>query len=543
MLEQIKRIWLSSGRGTYLLLLAAHLILLNAGYFFILFWGTGEYSIFTKADVYPVFFPLSLLGILLLLLGMTPCYRRRAVSKDGEDLALPTRLSLIALWIPAALFLALQTTVFLICSVTVPRFYVEPMTILRQGLSACLISAIFCLLCSFLHLVAAHPLWYWLGTLALHVAPMILGWGCYQIYNLHPFAEFEEFNPLTACALLRFTVASSSPPQWTLVTLGIVIGFAAVLWHLLRWKRDAILALLTSVYQVLTIAAIMLAAGVGFATLFHGEYSITVLSAVVLCGISALSIPLTLFVFRKRKPILHGVAMLLAVSVAIPALMGLIPLKAQEDATYVPNAEDVLRVEVSLSSTESFTVEGEGVAEILEIHKSLLELMEEGHLPDRSIRPWEEPSYVADVWTSIHFQYELKDGTSVWRSYDKLLDPAFDTIFLSVLKSNAYLEALQRIHILTDPAYDTRPYMRRYEGGKQTIYLELDKACVERLIQIYSEELVLATPSAFYEEYSEIILIGAYGYQDRVLYVPRSFTRSWEIDRILVEFMIENKKS
>ena len=170
-----------------------------------------------------------------------------------------------------------------------------------------------------------------------------------------------------------------------------------------------------------------------------------------------------------------------------------------------------------MDSIEEFEVE-KHFEDCIDLHGVLLELFEDGYLPDETEYPYKEPECIADLWEDANFRYKLKDGKYFHREYRDLKDSAFDKFYIQLMKSDMYAYSLQKIK-------PDNPQMRYfYYGDDNGKWCELPESCIVELLNTYCDELKMADKSAFYEDYETIRLTGVYDYRDRIIYIPLSFT-------------------
>lgn len=507
----VKRISLSKKRIPFYSILLILFIILNVFSVPSLFSSGND--LFDADDTPIILIAFTLIAFLILISIITPYwFKKESMAKMVEDEPQPSVWDKIfSLWIPFCCYIIAQMIVLGFCEKISPYFNMSFITILFNGIALCGLIFIWITICAVLYFVARSICWYFICFLVLNFAPIIISQGCYEIYNVSSLIPHKTWNPLSFNLFVSAATLFNYSTIFLLVT-GVIIGVFVYLQH--RKKNLRILGLTTFsiVYKILVILLVSLSAAFLLSRLFMGESQISF--NYILCFlVVALSVSIVFgyFAFRRNKPISRIIITSLAVVVSCALILGAIPYSVQKEAYILPDIEDIESVELFLDSIEEFEVE-KYLDDCIELHKILLELFEDGYLPDETAYPYNEPECIADLWEDANFRYKLKDGKSFYREYRDLKDSAFDEFYIRFMKSDLYAYSLQKTEM-------NNPQMQIF--GK---WCEIPESYIEELLKTYCDELKKADKSAFYEGFGTIRLTGVYNFRDRIIYIPLSFT-------------------
>lgn len=517
-LNFVKSLCLSKNRVPFYIVLGFLFVILNLFCVPSLFSSGND--LFDADDTPIILIAFTLIAFLILISIITPYwFKKESIEKMVEDELQPSVWNKIfSLWIPFCFYIIAQMIVLGFCEKISPYFNTSFIVILFNGIALCGLIFVWITICAVLYFVARSVRWYFIGFLALNFAPIIISQGCYEIYNVSSLVLHKTWNPLS---FNLFVVSAATLFNYSTIFLlvtGVIIGVFMYLQH--RKKNPRILGLTTFsiIYKILVIFLISLSAAFLLSRLFMGESQISF--NYILCFlVVALSVSIVFgyFAFRRNKLISRIIITSLAVVVSCALILGAIPYSVQKEAYILPDIEDIESVELFLDSIEEFEVD-EYFDDCIELHKILLELFEDGYLPDETEYPYNEPECIADLWEDANFRYKLKDGKSFYREYRDLKDSAFDEFYIRLMKSDMYAYSLQKTEI-------NNPQMRYFSFGDDIgKWRELPESCIEELLKTYCDELKTADKSAFYEGYETIRLTGVYDFRDRIIYIPLSFT-------------------
>lgn len=515
-LNFVKSLYLSQNRIPFYIVLGLLFVILNL--FFVPSLFSSGNDLFDTNDTPVILIIFTLIAFLILIFIMTPfCLQKKNTQTIDEDEPQPSVwVKILSLWVPLCLYLIAQMVVFGVCEILSPEFNIPFIAIMLPGIALCVLIFIWIIICAFLYLVARSIGWYFIGLLALNFAPIIISQGCYEIYNYSFLLPNKGCNPLSfnlfiisAATLFNFTAAF-------LLVSGIIGVFIYLLCR--KKKHQTInLTALSTVYKIILIFLISLSAAFLIAKPFMLKNQISL--NYILCFlvvVLSVTILLTVLSFKRNKLLIKMGITILAVAVFSALIFGFIPVQVQNEAYILPDKEEIESVEIFLDSIEEFEVD-KHFDDCVYLHKILLELFENGHLPDETEYPYEAPECIADLWENANFHYKLKDGKYLSREYRDLKDSAFDEFYIELLKSDMYAYSLKKTKL-------DNPQMRYYYGNPDGKWCELPESCVEELLKTYCDELKKADKSAFYEEYETIRLTGVYDFRDRIIYIPLSFT-------------------
>lgn len=515
--SSVKRICFSKKCVAFYIVLGLLFVILNLFSIPSLFSSGND--LFDANDTPIILIVFTLIGFLILISILTPSWlKKKSTQTIDEDEPQPSVWDKIfSLWIPFCCYIIAQMIVLGFCVKISPYFNMSFIVILFNAIALCGLIFVWITICAVLYFVARSICWYFIGFLVLNFTPIIISQGCYEIYNVSSLIPHKTWNPLS---FNLFVVSAATLFNYSTIFLlvtGVIIGVFVYLQH--RKKNLRILGLTTFsiIYKILVILLVSLSAAFLLSRLFMGESQISF--NYILCFlVVALSVSIVFgyFAFRRNKPISRIIITSLAVVVSCALILGAIPYSVQKEAYILPDIEDIESVELFLDSIEEFEVE-KYLDDCIELHKILLELFEDGYLPDETEYPYNEPECIADLWEDANFRYKLKDGKSFYREYRDLKDSAFDEFYIRLMKSDMYAYSLKKTKL-------DNPQMRYYYGNPDGKWCELPESCVEELLKTYCDELKKADKSAFYEEYETIRLTGVYDFRDRIIYIPLSFT-------------------
>ncbi len=508
--DSVKRICLSPNRIPFYSILALLFIILNILSVPTLFSSGND--LFDANDTPILLSVFTLIGFLILISIVTPFWlQKKNTEAIDEDEPQPSaQLKILSLWVPFCFYITAQMMVFGICEELSPEFNIPFIFILLACVALCILIFVWIIICACLYFVARSMRWYFVGVLSLHFAPIIISWGCYEIYNVSPLVPYKDWNPLNF-NLFVASVALFGYPIVLLLVLGMIIGIFLFMWRREKDHPTTDLTVLSIAYKIIVIFLISLSGAFLLSSNFIGknQISLTYIFCFLVVALSV-AILLAFFTFHRNRLFLRTGITVFAVLVSSALILGVIPARVQKEAYILPDKEEIKSVKLFLGSMEDFEVDAH-FEDCIDLHGVLLELFEEGYLPDETEHPYKEPECIADLWEDANFRYKLKDGKSLYREYRDLKDPAFDDFYIRLMKSDMYAYSLQKTQM-------HNPKMQIF--GK---WCELPESCVEELLKTYCNELKKADKSAFYEEYGTIRLSGVYDFQDRFIYIPLSF--------------------
>lgn len=511
----VKRICLSKKCIPLYIILTLLFVRLNI--FFVPNLFSAGSDLFVTNDIPVLLAIFTLIAFLILISIITPFWlKKRKTEAVDEDEPQPSGgVKIFSLWVPFGFYIIAQMIVLGFCENRSSFLNISFIVILLSGIVIGGLIFVWITICAGIYFVARSVGWYFIGFLALNFAPVIISWGCYEVYNINSLIPHKIWNPL------NFNLFAASGfvltrPIIAFLALGVFVGVFAYMLPRLRKRNIISLAATSSVYKILVIFLISLSASFLMAKPFMLKYQISLKYILCFLVVALLvSIVFGYFTFRKNKPISRIVITVLAVGVSCALILGAIPYNAQREAYILPDKEDIESVKLYLDSIEEFEVD-KHFEDCIDLHRTLLELFEDGYLPDETEYPYKEPECIADLWEDANFNYKLKDGKSFYREYRDLKDSAFDEFYIRLMKSDMYAYSLQKTEM-------NNPQMRYYSDGEGK-WCELPESCVEELLKTYCDELKMADKSAFYEAYEGIRLIGVYNSLDRIIYIPISFT-------------------
>ncbi len=517
--DSVRRICLSKNRIPFYIILALLFVILNI--FSVPSLFTSGNDLFDTNDTPIILIVFMLIGFFILISIVTPFWlqKKNTETIDADEPQSSAQLKILSLWVPFCIYIIAQMMVFGICEILSPQFNIPFIAILLSCVALCILIFVWIIICACLYFVVRSIHWYFIGFLALNFAPIIISWGCYKIYNVSPLVLYKSWNPLNFNLFISLAALFGHPIVLLLV-LGIIIGIFVYMWRREKNHRTIILTAFSIVYKIIVIFLISLSGAFLLSSHFIGKNQIS-LNFIFCFLVVALSVAilLTFFTFRRNRLLLRTGITIFAVFVSSALILGVIPAKAQKDAFILPQKEEMESVELFLDSIETFEVDNH-FEDCIDLHRVLLELFEEGYLPDKTEYPYKEPECIADLWENVNFYYKLKDGKILHREYRDLKDPAFDEFYIRFLKSDMYAYSLQKTKM-------ENPEMRYFHyGDDMGKWCELPESCVKELLKTYCDELKKADKSAFYEEYETIRLTGVYDFRDRIIYIPLSFTNT-----------------
>ena len=516
--DSVKRISLSKNRVPFYIVLGLLFVILNLFSIPSLFSSGND--LFEANDTLIILIAFTLIAFLILISIMMPYWlKKKSTEMINEDELQPSVWEkTFSIWIPFCFYIIAQMIVLGFCEKISPYFNTSFIVILFNGIALCGLIFVWITICAVLYFVARSVHWYFIGFLVLNFAPIIISQGCYEIYNVSSLIPHKTWNPLS---FNLFFVSAATVFNYSAVFLlitGVIIGVFVYLCHRKINLEALRLATFSIIFKILVIFLIALSTAFLITNLFIEEAKIS-LSYILCFLVVALSVSIVFgyFTFRRNKPISRIIITSFAVVVSCALILGAIPSSVQKEAYILPDKEEIESVKIFLDSIEEFEVD-KHFDDCIELHTILLELFEDGYLPDETEYPYKEPKCIADLWEDANFCYKLKDGKSFYREYRDLKDSAFDEFYIQLMKSDMYAYSLQITEM-------TNPQMRYFSlGDDMGKWCELPERCIEELLKTYCAEMKKADKAAFYEDYETIRLTGVYDYRDRVIYIPLSFT-------------------
>ncbi len=515
-LNFVKSLCLSKNRVPFYIVLGLLFVILNLFSIPSLFSSGND--LFDANDTPIILIAFTLIAFLILISIITPYwFKKESMAKMVEDEPQPSVWDKIfSLWIPFCFYIIAQMIVLEFCEKISPYFNMSFIVILFNGIALCGLIFVWITICAVLYFVARSVRWYFIGFLVLNFAPIIISQGCYEIYNVSSLIPHKTWNPLS---FNLFVVSAATLFNYSTIFLlvtGVIIGVFVYLWCRKKNHQTINSIVFSTVYKIIVFFLISLSVAFLIAKPFMLKNQIS-LSYILCFLIVALSVAilLTVFSFRRNKLLIKMGITVFAVTVSSALILGFIPAQVQNEAYILPDKEEIESVKIFLDSIEEFEVD-KHFEDCIDLHRILLELFEEGYLPDETEYPYKEPECIADMWEDANFNYKLKDGKSFYREYRDLKDSAFDEFYIRLMKSDMYAYSLKKTKL-------DNPQMRYYYGDPDGKWCELPESCIEELLKTYCDELKKADKSAFYEGYETIVFNGVYDLS-RVLYIPLSFT-------------------
>ena len=519
-LDSVKYICLSKDRKYFYGILLFLFIVSNV--IFVLGINAPSNNVFTSDDMPHLVILLMLLGFSVCIFVMTPfCLKKEYIQTNGDEEAQPSVLvKILSLWVPFCVHLIAQMLVFEICYMLSLGFDISFIFLLLTSAALCVLIFVWIIFCACLYMVTKSIHWYTIGLSALNIAPMVISRGCYEIYNSNSLLPHKSVNPLEFNPfLLSLSAALARPWMFILISV-VIIGVCACFLSRSEKRPETNSNALSTAYKIVVIFLISLSGAFLLANRFVGEGRIESNYNICFLGVAlSAAILLACFTFRSKRLLLRTGITVFAVAVSSVFILGFIPARVQNDAYILPDEEEIENVELFLDSLVHFKAD-KYFEDCIVLHEMLLDLFEEGYLPDETEQPYEKPKCIADLWDDIDFRYKLKNGEAFYREYRGLRDSAFDEFYINFLKSDMYAYSLQKTK-MDNPAMRYYPYGN--VGGK---WCELPESCVEELLKTYCDELKKADKSAFYEKYETISFTGVYDFSDMWLYIPLSFTNT-----------------
>lgn len=500
----VKRLLCNEKRVPFYIFLAVLFVLYNIMGLPALFRSGGD--LFDATDRLVLLTLFLLIGFLVLL-SLTMPFRFRNV--EGEETP-PFWDRIHSQCIPYCLCVAVQALLVKFCS---SKIHISILEIVIAAVAICALIYGWAFLCGCLYLLGGSVGWYFVGLFTLNIAPITISQGCYDIYNANPIAPHESWNPFNFYVFI--------------LLFGVFAAVFAVLLRKIKKIEKIVMTVFSNLYKIIMIFLVSLSIAFLFCKTSIEKGPVTLGLALAFTGTAlVISSALVYFVFRNKKLILRIGVSTLAVVVFSALIFGFIPSSAQNKAFDLPKEEEVESVRIFLDSIETFEVD-EHLGDCIAIHEDLLNLFEEGYMPDKTESAYKEPKCIADLWENANFHYQLKNGKSFSREYRRLKDPAFDEIYIKLMQSDMYAYSLKNVD-LKKPRIET-----------VGLYCELSENFVIDFLATYCEELKNADKSAFYERYDPIPFIGVYGSYKRIIYVPKSFTKT---RTLLNEYVNEHKE-
>ena len=502
------------------------LVILNITAFENLF-ERSEGNIF-EGGAYALIYFVMMAGILLMVAATTPfCFAKNIgddVSCDQppktdepqpDDSPVFTWGKFLSVVIPSGTVIAIQTVFFAVCAMFSWTEDASLLSILLIGLVCMLIAAVWTLVSSFVYCVAGSVMWYLAGMVIINFAPVLIVGGCCEIYNAHPSAPFADYNPLNFVTIIGLPAVMIN--SW--VGFAVVVAVVGVIL-LLKWLNDRKKinidrAVVYTVYKFVMIILVSLSVAFMLTSLETGDQKISAAFVILFCVIALATAILMGFLVFKGKRIVKIVSVALVVAVGCGCVFGVIPAVADADSEFLPKARDVEKVSINLTST--MEIKGStNVEDCVEIHEELLNLFEQGYESDRSNQAYVEPKCIVDELEDFSVTYTLKNSKRVYRSYTNLRDPAFNTIFIKLLKSDFYLNSLKEIN----------PYGNTVRYNNRSVTFLVDE--FKTLINTYVNEMKNASDSVFYKNYFSLRFQYSNGaeYYYTSIMIPVSFDKT-----------------
>lgn len=435
---------------------------------------------------------------------------------------------ILSVWVPLSFYTLIQMVIMAVCNLLSPYFDLPIYNIGFDALSLVALLLFWTAICVIVYSIGQTLGWYSLGMLAINIAPCVIVFTCYNIYNSNVLIVGQAENALSFnIFIITGAVAAARP---LIFFLSFCLAFSVfVLLHkkAKRFLKTALEKLLTP-YKMAVIFVLSVTAGSLAGLLFtYGKVTSVYMVIFGVCAV-ALAVLWTYYVFRKNKPLIKTlVAFGVTVTVLSVALFG-IPAKSQKDANFLPDYNELEGVSIFLDSIERFD-SSEQLQQCVELHGDLLHLLDVNPPKECGI-PHDDSGYLVERWDDFAITYNFKNGEQIYRSYRDLCEPVYEDFYIQLLQSDFYLNSLKQTEF-------DNPQMRYFAFGGDEMgdWCELPSESVNNLINTYCEELKTAERASFYEVCEEIVLTGVYGASDRVIYIPPSFTKTRELAREYTE--------
>lgn len=521
--KNVKNICINSGGGIFIFLLLLVMLLMNPYCLPGLFRSD---NFFPPDGIYSLMLSFLMICVLLGIILLTPHYLRNNKTEEGNEI--PANLRIFSLWLPIFLCIMLQTAICIVCALISKHFNVSIFVILFVGILLGILAYVWIIICSAVFYVSKLIRWYITGLSALYIAPIFIHNVCRVIYSatsITPYTRFPEFilylNPVVSAPLI-FRGAISMIIFFVLGIAGIIA--VSIFIQKKRYNTEKI-GIITLVYKKISILLLSVAFGLfwsrGFLdrTQLSAKFIISFLISTVLTALL-----LSYFAFRKDRLKFRMGIILSAVAVFFVVILCGIPALARMNAYKLPSPKEISSIRLVVGSFGAVDMD-KYFEECNDLNLGLLKLTEEGKIEEKKTVTSSDPlleSFTDPILSAccrtINFEYTLKNGKRVYRSYSDLYGEAVEKYVIEFLKSDAFAYGLQKTKI-------ENSQMLRYSGRNVVSRCSIPDYKIKELLEKYCEELKNAPDSAFYEGCLNINLSGNY-YTEGYLYVPRSFTET-----------------
>ena len=269
----IKQLCFSKKHTPFYIILVLLFIILNL--FFVPSLFSSGNDLFDANDTTIILIAFTLIGFLILISVLTPYWlKKKSTEMMDEDEPQPSVWDKIfSLWIPFCFYIIAQMLLLGICEKLSAPFNTPYIYILLAGIALCVLIFIWIIICAFLYLVARSVGWYYIGLLALNFAPIVISWGCYEIYNANPLMINESWNPLNF-NLFVVSAALFGHPIILLLISGIIISLFIYLLRRNKNHRTINLTIISVVYKIAVIFLVSLSVAFILSNYFIGNKQI-----------------------------------------------------------------------------------------------------------------------------------------------------------------------------------------------------------------------------------------------------------------------------
>ncbi len=495
---------------------SAFLVIFNLWLLRGLFSAGSEYM--DANSLYAIILVFVLAVIFLVLIFMAPMAFRR--NEKGRYIHKGIAQKILSIWVPLSFYLLIQMVILAVCNLLSPYFDLPIYNVVFTALGLFAVLFLWAAICVIVYYLWQNIGGYILGIAVINLAPSLIVLSCFDIYNSNLLIYGSSENPLSYNIFLISGLLAGVKPIIFLLCFGVVFGIFALLHKKAKNFSKTAVAKLFTPYKIAIILLSSVTIGFIAGRLITGDANPTI-KYILTCLISALVFAVfwTWFAFRKNKPIIKTAVVFVATITALSLALFAIPAKSQKDANFLPDYNDVEKVEIFLDSMEDFETDAH-FDECVELHGDLLRLLD-ANPPKECDLAGHNGGRLAERWEDFKVSYHLKNGECVHRSYRDLCDDVYDDFYIKLLQSDFYAHALKQTKM-------DNPEMRyrSFGGDEMGDWCELPAESVNNLINTYCEELKNAERKAFYEECETIRLTGVYGYDDRIIYLPYSFTET-----------------
>ncbi len=419
---------------------------------------------------------------------------------------------ILKLWLPFGICITLQTIIFIIFNLTSRYFDYSILLMITFAIMGWVITFCWTLIVSALYFLSTTLWWYLLSVVAFFVSPIGITYGYITFFN-----SSNESLYLLNPVILPF-LALKSPIMFIVVAAAVIGIFLLTMWLYNKVKFKLNTSLIYKIFKV--IVTFLVSFSVGF--LFR-NYSNNIKNFTIIYSCVTVFTFIILLSYAFEKHVLMTISVITAMVVGVVAAIILNVTNGTKPNISVvlpPDSKEIDYVRISLDEIEEYRLDY-SFSSCVDLHNKITELERGGYdrNADRS-----DPDCLADVWNRVRFNYTLKDGRTGVSWHDDLNDPVFDEFFIEYLTSDAY-------EVSFDEFFNREETLiiQYVSESPDNFVRELDINVVEAIIETYCDELDSANTSAFYEPYKTLLIENANGSGDRYIYIPISFTKTFDI--------------